>query len=869
MGNAVAARWWCGRRLADMAVVMLAVEEAVLRDPVRLAAVDNARRAMSLLPVVMDAVAALAARLTETSMAMLSLLDDEQEHLVGAHAVPTVLTQSGHAPMAYSIGKYAISVDSPVGCEDVVAQPQLRDHPLATRHGVRALLGVPLRDGAGQPVGALTVLDTVSRRWSEQHVTVLAQIAGLLQAGVPAGAMAPAASDAIDSVSLLDSVQEAFLAVNRDGVVVGWNRAAEQLLGYTAEQVLGRHLDDSLLPDYDGKPFTTALTRLFSAAPRRAVTRRVSVRHRDGRRLPARASLSVISSAAGPVAGAFLTDLSGQTAAEEAADRHGSFLAALLESLSVGVIACDERGRPVLVNRVLRQAHGMPPTGGIPADWPATVAATLRHADGTPMSWDRTPLMRALSGELVQDVDVVVQAPGQRLRTFATTAQPITGSDGRLRGAVAAAHEITAMRRVERFRACHLAVAQALAAASDPSVAAPGVLRAVATTLGWPYAQLWLIDRTGRHLQSLGYWSEPGFAELADGTIVKSVGITGRVWGTGEPTWVADIADAGWLHTSQTRTHTRLCQRLGIRTVLSVPVRDGTSMLGVLTCYSSTLEPHHDVLTVLLDGIAAQFGVFAAMCRATALARQLERASDDFLALIGHEMRTPLTSIGANAALLVEDEASLDEDSRDMVRAIERNTTALRGIIDILLDLAGLQAGRVGLTITDVDLAALIAAAVDAAQPTAAANGVRQHIDVPATLPVQGDPARLRQVVDDLLSNAIKYSPDRGEVRIALRSDSMTAELRITDNGIGVPDDEREQLFARFYRARNVRHHGVPGSGLGLSRARTIVDLHGGTITITDNKPAGTAVVVRLPLRDETSPAERRTPADDGLPGWQ
>ena len=102
--------------------------------------------------------------------------------------------------------------------------------------------------------------------------------------------------------------------------------------------------------------------------------------------------------------------------------------------------------------------------------------------------------------------------------------------------------------------------------------------------------------------------------------------------------------------------------------MLAVPVRDGGTLLGVLTCYAGAQERHEDLLTVLLDGVAAQIGVFVALRRAEELARQLARAQNDFIDLVGHEMRTPLTSITANADLLAEDAASLDADGRQMVR---------------------------------------------------------------------------------------------------------------------------------------------------------------------------------------------------------
>lgn len=828
---------------------MVAVDDVVLRDPARVAAVDRARGALSGVQAPLNAVAGLVARLFDAPMAVVTLVGDQQEYFVGVHALPAALVEPGHAPLAYSVCKYMVSADRPVRCDDMRGNedPQLREHPLATRYGVRAFLGVPLRDREDRPVGSLTVLDPAVRQWSDRQVTELVEVAELLQPSLrerPAGAAAPAG---IDGMSLLDGVQEAFLAVDRSGVVVGFNRAAQEMLGFTDAEVCGRHLDASLLPDFDGKPVATALACLFTVAPHRPVLRTVRVRHRDGHWLTAQASLSVVSAEAGLLACVFLADVSAQAAAEEAAERNGHYLAALLDSLSVGVIACDEHGHVVLANRAMRAVRGLPAAGPLPADFAATTA--LVHPDLTPISWDQTPLMRALRGEYVRDMDVVVRVPGHRLRTFASTAQPITTDDGRRLGAVVVAHEMTSVRRVENFRACHLAVTRALATATSPRAAAPAVARAVATTLGWPYAELWLIDTTGERLESIGHWTAPGCEGLHDFTVVKGVGVTGRVWATGQPLWVADIAAEPWLHTAQLRPRVEVLMRSGIRTVLSVPVSDGDTLLGVLTGYASAPELHEDQLTVLLDGVAAQFGAFVAMRRAAQLRHQLQRAQDDFLALVGHELRTPLTSIAANTAMLAGDAAALPDDDRQMVQSIERNTAALQNIVDTLLDLAGMDSGHIGLTVRRIDLAALTAQATAAAEPLATGNRVRISADLPEPLMIDGDPIRLRQVLDDLLSNAVKYSPNGGDVHLDLRHDADMADLTIIDEGIGVPAGELGHLFDRFYRGSNVRHHGTPGNGLGLSRARTIVHLHAGTITVTDHRPSGTAVAVRLPLR--------------------
>ncbi|WP_229068769.1 ATP-binding protein [Actinoplanes sp. DH11] len=836
---------------------MSMVDEAVIGDTARVAAADRARRVLPAQPMPLDAIARLAARLVHAPMAALTLVGGTEEFFVGVHDMPGQLTSSGRAPLAYSVCKYIVSQDHPVHCGDMRRDfgGRLSDHPLAAEFGIRAFLGVPVRDAQDRAVGSLTVLDTAPRQWSDHDITVLVEAAELLRpAGTePAGPTVAA----LDSATLLDGLQEAFLAVTPDGLVVGFNRAAQKMLGYPPGEVCGRHLQDTLLPDYGGQPIGAALDRLFTAGPRQPVPRQISARHRDGHRLPVRASLSVARGAAGALACIFLTDMSEQTTIQERADRNDGFLTALLDSLSVGVVACDETGQVVVLNRVLREVQGRPASGAPPADYPSAIDGLLRDTEMQPIPWQQTPLMRALRGEHIASVDVLTTMPGDRIRTFASTAQPIRAADGRLLGAVAVAHEVTAMRRAERFRTCHRTVQHALRNASSTAEATPGVLQAVGTALGWPCAELFLIDETTGHLRSVGHWdiddAEPdGFFGH---TPQRGYGVTGRVWQTGQAIWVPDIAASPQLHTAQEKSRVQVCLARGVRAALAVPVRDGTTLLGVLTCYAATPEVHEDLLTVLLDGVAAQIGVYVALRRAQQLAHQLARTQDDFIALVGHEVRTPLTSIAANATMLGEDAIRFDSDHQQMIHTITRNTATLQTTIDTLLDLAGLESGHVNLHIGHIDLAAIVADAVTAASPTAADAHVRLHTYLPPRLPLDGDPTRLRQVIDNLLTNAVKYSPG-GDVHIRLHQADGMARLCVADTGIGTPEQERQRVFDRFYRASNVRHHGTPGSGLGLSLARTIVTLHGGTIDLAANNPSGTSTCIHLPLSEHTPPSD-------------
>jgi signal transduction histidine kinase/PAS domain-containing protein len=670
---------------------MVNVDESVLADPVRLAAVERARRVLPELPFGPDVPARLAARLVGAPSARLSLVGRAEEHLI-----------AGYGPPAPAVGRYVVSAGGTVDGG--------------------AFLGTPVRDEAGHPVGALAVLDTAPRAWTAAQAAALAEVAAVVE-----------------------------------------------------------------MPAADAPP-----------------------------------------------------EPPGGTA---------QFLGALLESLSVGVIACAEDGAVVLINRPVREIMNLPAEGAL-HNFPVLADGVLFDPQGRRIPWRDAPLQRAARGERVVDADMIIRIPGRPERTFATTAQPIEGRDGRRLGAVAIAQEVTALRRAERFRTCHVTVGRVLQSAGSAEEAAPGVLAAVGLSLGWPAAELWLVDEDGGDLRHAGGWCAPGshLGAILGNTPVRGTGITGRVWASGRPLLVPDIADTGTLRSQLDRSRAAACLRHGIRTVLSVPVRDGDTVLGVLTCYAGAPEQRDDLLTVLLDGVAAQIGVHVALRRAEQLARQLTRAKDDFIALVGHEMRTPLTSIVASASMLGEDAAALDQDSRALVEAVQRNATGLRDVVDTLLDLAGLDSGYLTLTVRRVDLTALVAQAAAAAAGSAAATGVRIEVCRTEPLWLAGDAHRLRQVVDDLLANAVKFSPCGGDVRVGLGECDGLAELTVADHGLGTPAEERDRVFDRFYRAGNVRHQGIAGNGLGLSLARTIVHLHGGTIRLTGDRPHGTTVRVRLPV---------------------
>jgi signal transduction histidine kinase len=278
-------------------------------------------------------------------------------------------------------------------------------------------------------------------------------------------------------------------------------------------------------------------------------------------------------------------------------------------------------------------------------------------------------------------------------------------------------------------------------------------------------------------------------------------------------------------------------------------VQAGLEPLGVLTAFADSIEDPEDEIVALMYGIAAHIGQFVERRLVEDLLRQLDRSKSEYLALIGHELRTPLTSISAYTEILREIEpTALAAEGPVLLEVVERNTAKLRHIIDELLELSALDTGHAAMASSPVDLADLVRESVDCTRAAIDGTALALVADLPAELILPGDRRRLRQIVDNLLGNAVKYSPDGGRIAVSLKPAGRTAELTVSDTGIGVTPEEREKLFTRMYRSSVVRDRAIPGTGLGLALSRAVVQRHHGTIQMVDHEGPGTTVLVRLPL---------------------
>ncbi len=236
--------------------------------------------------------------------------------------------------------------------------------------------------------------------------------------------------------------------------------------------------------------------------------------------------------------------------------------------------------------------------------------------------------------------------------------------------------------------------------------------------------------------------------------------------------------------------------------------------------------------------------------------RQLDALKDEFISLVSHELRTPLTSIRGYVELLEDDDA-LSAQQRRFLGIVDRNAGRLLDLVSDLLFLAQVDAGRMTFDVRPVDLESLVLECVETSLPAAAAKQIELRAHTARLRDVDGDAARLAQVLDNLVSNAIKFTPEGGRVDLRLAAAGGSAVIEVADTGHGLAEDERAHLFERFFRSSRAAEDAIPGTGLGLAIAKTIVERHGGRIELESTLGAGTTVRVELPLSARTARPSR------------
>jgi signal transduction histidine kinase len=224
------------------------------------------------------------------------------------------------------------------------------------------------------------------------------------------------------------------------------------------------------------------------------------------------------------------------------------------------------------------------------------------------------------------------------------------------------------------------------------------------------------------------------------------------------------------------------------------------------------------------------------------------RARDSFLSAMSHEFRTPLTSLLGYAELL-QDDTSLGPAARADLQVMSRNARHLRKMVDDILA-ASVEGSSVETQRTRLDLARLLRQAAASAVPEAEGRGIALRVVADGDLPVLGDRTGLVRILDNLVSNALKYSEAGTSVLMTAEREGRTAVCRIEDQGLGIAPEDLGRIFSRFQRTDAARRAGIPGTGLGLALAREVAEQHGGRLEVASELGVGSVFTLRIPLAE-------------------
>jgi signal transduction histidine kinase len=320
---------------------------------------------------------------------------------------------------------------------------------------------------------------------------------------------------------------------------------------------------------------------------------------------------------------------------------------------------------------------------------------------------------------------------------------------------------------------------------------------------------------------------------------------------TGQSEFYPVITDEMLVAAAKNEEELALIRRIGFSSAMTVPLRIQERAIGAMTFVAAESGRHYTGADLAIaEEVASRAALAVENARLYRDAQRAIAVRDEFMSLASHELKTPVTSLKMYTQVLQRQaERRGDADLADRLIKMDRQTDKLTGLINDLLNVARIQTGQLEYVDELVDLNAIVHECVDTIQPTT----TKHHILVEGTIDghVWGDSERIGQVVTNLLTNAVKYSPRADRVLVRLDASAGNAVISVRDFGIGIGDEHREKIFEQFYRVSDPSEKTYPGLGLGLFIAGEIVKRHGGTITVQSASGEGTTFTLMLPLQHE------------------
>ncbi len=668
----------------------------------------------------------------------------------------------------------------------------------------------------------------------------LDQVLSRFRAAPPSAALAPH-----QLAALVDATPLPIVAVDGDGVVLVWSAAAERMLGWRADEVIGRPAP--LLGSDRASELRAALERVLRGE---SLVLDVNGSRRDGQ--PVALTLSVAPlPGAPPLAVAVVTERVSAWLGE------GEAVRVALDAGRLGLWEWDVAAGRVRWSRGLEALHGLAPGtfGGTPQAFQAAI-----HHD------DRATVMAAITQTLERRaehrVEYRIVRPDGEVRWVEGRGQLVgdgAGREGRMLGVCMDVTERKAAEREldDRRREAEVVaeLTRSISASLDLDTVLQRVCVAARELTGSDTATVGLPEDAATpmpEVMTVRARVAPGAPDQPVRRIERGRGVGGRVMETGRP-----------FRTDDYRTDSRFSKdyvdpagAAGTVAALVVPIRIDERVGGLLYVTNLVPRPFSDRDESVLVGLSDHAAVAIRNARLLATqqaalgeAERANRAKDEFLATLSHELRTPLTAMLGWVRMLRSGRLN-GEQTNAALEVIERNTRLQAQLINDLLDVSRIVAGKLQLDLRPLELVSVVEEALASVKSDADAKGLIIEASInPSAGPVLGDRVRLQQIVVNLLSNALKFTPSEGGISVLLDRVGATARIQVTDTGIGIEPALVPHVFNRFLQADSTssRKHG--GLGLGLAIVRHLAELHGGSVHAESAGPGlGATFTLELPI---------------------
>lgn len=680
--------------------------------------------------------------------------------------------------------------------------------------------------------------------------------------------------------ALIESADDAIVSKTLDGIVTSWNKGAERMFGFTAEEAVGRSIT-IIIPDDHLNEEAGILSRLRAGE---RVDHFETIRQaKDGRLLEISLTISPIKGPNGQIIGAskIARDITEQRQARRELDEASERLKLALAAARFGDWSWDATTDIVNLSETAARIFGLPADSQM--TW--TEMGNGLHVEDRERA--RITVEEALANHTDYDIEYRVKRPNGANAWLSAKGRGVYDEHGKVLGMLGFVQDISTIKDTEetlreqaealrtlnevgKLISAELDLHKTVQAVTDAATEVTGArfgsfFYNVLTEEGASYM---LYTLAGVPREAFAHFSMPRATDLFGPTFrgegVVRIGEVKR-----DPRYGKNSPYFGMPE-----------GHLPVTSYLAVPVvsRSG-EVLGGLFFGHPAPNVFSERDEIVVAGLASQAAVAmdnarlyetAKKARAEAekaaaenerLYRQAEESSrlkEEFLATISHELRTPLSAILGWARMLRMGQLS-EENAVKALDTIERNARAQAQLVDDLLDVSRIVTGKLRMDVQPADPNAFIDAAVEAVRPAAEAKGVRvQKVIDTGAVSIPGDPVRLQQVVWNLLSNAIKFTPRGGRVQIRSERVNSHLEIVVSDTGQGIAQDFLPHVFDRFRQAdqKTSRQHG--GMGLGLAIVRHLVEMHGGTVrAMSDGEGHGSTFTVMLPI----SPVYRVDPS--------